>query len=86
LYISLEKHFRVLLLEKDLKKWLYLVSIKIRLTVKLDFDFDYWNRFDLMVLILEIESKVKLISIFLKLIWFNSSRFSISILEIESNC
>jgi len=57
-----------------------------RLIVGSDFDFNYWNRFDPTILTLEINLKPKSISIILKSIWFNSSRYSISILGIESNC
>jgi len=61
-------------------------KIIYRLIVESDFDFNYWNQFDSKVSTLEIDSKPKLISIILKSIQLDSSRYSIPILEIESNC
>jgi len=58
----------------------------IRLTVGSDFGSNYWNRPDPTVSILEIDSKPELVCANLKSIRLDSSRFSISILEIESNC
>ena len=63
-----------------------LLSNKHRLTVGSDFGSNYWNRFDPTISTLEIESKFESISIFLKSIRSDSSRFSVPILEIESNC
>jgi len=57
-----------------------------RLIVESSFDFNYWNQFDSTIPILEIDSKFKSICLNLKSTRFNSSQFSISILEIESNC
>ncbi len=61
-------------------------KITSRLIVKSSFDFNYWNRFDPTISTLEIDSKFESISIILKSIRFDSSRYSIPILEIESNC
>ncbi len=58
----------------------------LRLIVGSGFDSNYWNRLDSTILILGINLKLKLISTFLKSIRLNLSRFSIPILEIESNC
>ncbi len=57
-----------------------------RLNVKLGFGPNFRNRSDLTILNLGIDPKFKLISIVLKSTQFDSTRFSISILEIESNC
>ena len=59
---------------------------KNRLTVESGFGSNYWNRLDSTISILEIDSKPKSIYIILKSIRFDSSRYSIPILEIESNC
>ncbi len=57
-----------------------------RLTVGSGFGSNYWNRPDSTIPTLEIESKFESISIFLESIRSDPSRFSVSILEIESNC
>ncbi len=57
-----------------------------KLIVRSNFGFNYWNRLDLIVLILGINLKLKSISIILELIRFDLSRYSIPILGIESNC
>jgi hypothetical protein len=57
-----------------------------RLIVESSFDFNFRNRLDSTISILRIDSKFNSISIILKSTRFDSTRFSISILEIESNC
>ncbi len=74
-----------------IKKYLYIKSLKycsleITLIVRSNFDYNFRNQLDLSISILEIDSKFNSISIILKLTRFDSSRFSISILEIKSNC
>ncbi len=61
-------------------------SLEIRLIVRSDFGSNFRNQLGLSISILEINSKFNSISIILKLTRFDSSRFSISILEIRSNC
>jgi len=69
-----------------LKHFKTFILIIFRLIVGLDFDSNYWNQFDSTIPTLEIDSKLNLVRANLKSIQFNSSRYSISILEIESNC
>jgi len=57
-----------------------------RLTVESSFGFKYWNRPDPSILTLGIDSKLNSIPIILKSNQFDSTQFSISTFEIESNC
>jgi len=57
-----------------------------RLIVGSGFGSNYWNRFNSTISTLEIDSKFFSIRANLKSTRFDSSRYSISILEIESNC
>ncbi len=60
-------------------------SIKRRLTIRSSFDSNFRNRLDLTILTLGIDLKSNSISIILESIRLDSTRFSISILGIESN-
>ncbi len=57
-----------------------------RLIVGSGFGSNFWNRFDSTIPTLEIDLKFDSISIILKSNRFDSTQFSISTLEIESNC
>ncbi len=57
----------------------------IRLIIGSDFDFNFWNRPDLSISTLGIDSKSDSISIILELNQLDSTQFSITTLEIESN-
>jgi len=57
-----------------------------RLTIGSDFGSNYWNRPDSTISTLGIDLKFELIPIILRSIQLDSSRYSISILGIESNC
>jgi len=59
---------------------------RYRLIVGSDFDFNFWNRLDLTILTLGIDSKSNSISIILELNRLDSTRFSIPILGIELSC
>jgi len=61
-------------------------SLYCRLIVGSEFDFNFWNQFDTSISTIEIDSKSNSIRANLKSTRFDSSRFSILILEIESNC
>jgi len=62
-------------------------NVKVnRLIVGSGFGSNYWNRLDSTIPTLEIDSKFNLICANLESTRFNSNRYSISILEIESNC
>jgi len=63
-----------------------LKTIENRLIVESNFDSNFWNRLDSTIPILEIDLKLDSISIIFKSNQLDSTRFSISILEIESNC
>ena len=67
-------------------RYLSLRAFEFRLTVGSDFDSKYWNRLDPSISTLEIDLKSESISNILNTNRHNSTRFSISILEIESNC
>jgi len=58
----------------------------IRLIVESNFDSNFRNRLDSSISTLEIDLKFNSISTFLKSNQIESSRFSISKIEIESNC
>jgi hypothetical protein len=63
----------------------FLCRLITRLIVGLSFDSNFRNRPNLTILTLEIDLKLDSISIILKSIQLDLTRFSISILEIESN-
>jgi len=65
--------------------YILIFFILSRLTVESGFDSNFRNRLDSTISTLEIDSKLDSILIIIKLLRFDSTRFSISILEIESN-